>query len=114
MRKVLSLLAVLVCFVVEISAQTKQISGRVLDKTGQPIPNATITIKGTKTATVADNDGNFTIKVTPGAVLVVSAITFKPFTGKAQNESMVVSLESAENLMNEVIVTAGGIKSKRK
>lgn len=114
MRKVLSLLAVLVCFVVEVSAQSKQISGRVLDKSGQPIPNATISIKGTKTATVADNDGNFTIKVSPGAVLVVSAITYKPFSTKTQNESMLVTLESADNLMNEVIVTAGGIKSKRK
>lgn len=59
MRKVLPLLAVLVCYALSATAQTKQITGRVLDKSGQPIPNASIVIKGTNKATVADGEGNF-------------------------------------------------------
>ena len=114
MRKLLPLLAVLVCIAVCVSAQTQTISGRVVDKTGSPIPNASILIKGTRSATVADGDGNFSLKVGAGAVLTVSAVTFKPFNIRAQSTPMIITLESVDNLMNEVIVTAGGIKSKRK
>lgn len=115
MRKVLPLLAVLVCYALSATAQTKQITGRVLDKSGQPIPNASIVIKGTNKATVADGEGNFAIKVNQGAVLIISAITYKTFSIRPQKESsLVITLQSSDNMMNEVIVTAGGIKSKRK
>jgi len=114
MRKLLPLLAVLVCIAIRVSAQTPTISGRIVDKGGAPIPNASIAIKGTKSATVADADGNFSMKVNPGTSLTVSAVSYKPFNIKAQSKSMIITLESADNLMNEVIVTAGGIKQKRK
>jgi TonB-linked SusC/RagA family outer membrane protein len=114
MRKILSLLAVQVCIALCASAQTQTITGRIVDKSGAPIPNASISIKGTRSATVADADGNFTIKVNPGTTLTVSAVSYKPFNIRAQSGNMVVTLENADNLMNEVIVTAGGIKSKRK
>lgn len=52
------------------------VSGRIVDKSGAPIPNASIIIKGTKNTTVADADGNFTIKVNRGAMLTVSAQPF--------------------------------------
>ena len=115
MRKLLPLLAVLICIALYAPAQTQSISGRIVDKTGAPIPNASVIIKGTRSATVADADGNFTLKVNPGAMLTVTAVTFKSFNIRSQSGSpMIITLESAENLMNEVIVTAGGIKSKRK
>jgi TonB-linked SusC/RagA family outer membrane protein len=114
MRKLLPLLAVLVGIAVCVSAQTQTISGRVVDKSGSPIPNASILIKGTKSATVADADGNFSMKAGPGTMLTVSAVSYKPFNIRAQGTSMIITLESGDNLMNEVIVTAGGIKSKRK
>lgn len=114
MRKILPLLAVQVCIALCASAQTQTVSGRIVDKSGAPIPNASIAIKGTRSATVADADGNFTIKVNTGTTLTVSAVSYKPFNIRAQSGNMVITLENAENLMNEVIVTAGGIKSKRK
>lgn len=115
MRKIVPLLAVLVCIALCASAQTESISGRILDKSGAPIPNASVIIRGTKTATVADADGNFTIKVNRGAMLTITAVTYKSFNVRSQSGApMVIKLESAEFLMDEVIVTAGGIKSKRK
>jgi TonB-linked SusC/RagA family outer membrane protein len=114
MRKLLPLLAVLAGIAIRVSAQTPTISGRIVDKSGAPIPNASIAIKGTKSATVADADGNFSMKVNPGTVLTVSAVSYKPFNIRSQAAPMTITLESADNLMNEVIVTAGGIKSKRK
>jgi TonB-linked SusC/RagA family outer membrane protein len=115
MRKIIPLLAVLVCIALCTAAQTESISGRILDKSGAPIPNASVIIKGTKTATVADFDGNFTIQVNRGAMLTITAVTYKSFNIRSQSGApMVIKLESAEYLMDEVIVTAGGIKSKRK
>jgi len=114
MRKLLPLLAVLVCIAIRVSAQTPTISGRIVDKGGAPIPNASISIKGTKSATVADANGNFSMKVNPGTMLTVSAVSYKPFNIRSQAGSMIITLEGADNLMNEVIVTAGGIKQKRK
>src|SRR5438046_155466 len=114
MRKFLSLLAVLVCFALFAPAQTTQISGRIVDKNGQPIPNASIVIKGGK-ATVADAEGNFSLKVSPGTSLTITAVGYKTFSVRAQNDkSLNIVLESADKLMDEVIVTAGGIKAKRK
>ncbi|MDF2192247.1 SusC/RagA family TonB-linked outer membrane protein [Paraflavitalea sp. CAU 1676] len=115
MSKLLSLLAVLVCFATLSYAQSKQYTGKVVDKDKQPVPNASIVIKGSDVATVADSDGNFKITAKPGDVLVVSAISFTPITLKVQNQAnLTVSLSSTDKVMEEVIVTAGGIKSKRK
>lgn len=115
MSKFLSLLAVLVCFVAVSFAQTKQYSGKVVDKDNQPVPNASIVIKGSGLATVADMNGNFKISAKPGDVLVISAISFNPINFKLQNQaSVTATLSSSDKVMEEVIVTAGGIKSKRK
>lgn len=115
MKKILPLLAVLVCFVTVSLAQTKQYSGKVVDKDNQPVPNASIVIKGTETATVADMEGNFKISAKTGDVLVITAISFDPVSVKIQNQTFVaITLTSSNKSMEEVIVTAGGIKQKRK
>lgn len=115
MSKILSLLAALVCFVAVSFAQTKQYAGKVVDKDKQPVPNASIVIKGSDVATVADMEGNFKISAKHGDVLVISAVSFTPINVKLQNQgSLSITLTSSDRIMEEVIVTAGGIKSKRK
>lgn len=115
MSKLLSLLAALVCFVTVSIAQTKQYAGKVVDKDKQPVPNASIVIKGSDIATVADMDGNFKISAKPGDILVISAVSFSSINLKLQNQSSLsVTLMSSDKVMDEVIVTAGGIKQKRK
>ena len=44
-------------------AQTHTVSGTVKDDAGAPVPFATVTESGTKNATTADANGNFTIKM---------------------------------------------------
>jgi len=115
MSKLLSLLAVLVCFATLSYAQTKQYTGKVVDKDKQPVPNASIVIKGSEVATVADAEGNFKITAKAGDVLVASAISFAPSSFKLSNQAnVVISMTSSDKVMDEVIVTAGGIKQKRK
>src|ERR1700760_888316 len=72
-RKLLLVFCVLMGCITVSQAQTEVISGRVTDSLGNAVPAATIRIKGTKTASVADNEGKFTIKASPGQVLIVSS-----------------------------------------
>ena len=74
MRKLLSLVAaLLLCSVMAFSQTTRTASGKVADDKGDAIPFATVAIKGTKYATIADANGYFSIKVKTGDVLVISA-----------------------------------------
>lgn len=55
-------------------AQQKEIKGVVKDEAGIPLPGATIMVKGDKTGTQTDFDGNYTIKVSEGKILVFSFV----------------------------------------
>ncbi|HMH33475.1 MAG TPA: carboxypeptidase-like regulatory domain-containing protein, partial [Puia sp.] len=72
MRKFLSLFAVLVLCSVLAFAQTKVVTGKVTDQQGQPVPFASIRVKGTKQGVSADADGNYSIRVKTGDALVVT------------------------------------------
>lgn len=96
-------------------AQQINISGKVSSPDGQPIPGASVSIKGTKTSTQTINSGSYTIKAQPGDVLIFSYIGMvrqeKPVTA---NPVINVTLKDDDNSLNEVVVTALGQKvSKR-
>ena len=90
----------------------KVIKGTVADETG-PLIGATIKVAGTTNGTVTDFEGNFTIQCAPGATLEISYVGYKTKTMKAQN-GMNVILEEDGKVLNEVVVTALGVKRDRK
>jgi TonB-linked SusC/RagA family outer membrane protein len=115
MRKIVSLFSVLMLFCALAYGQARTVTGTVRDEKGNPIPFATITVKGTKSGTSADANGNFSIKVQGGNALVVSSTGFTAKEVSIQGQDKVsVSLAGTARLIDEVIVTAGGIKAKRK
>ena len=115
MRKIVSLLTVLMLFCALAYAQTRTVTGKVVDEKGVPIPFATVTVKGTKNGTSADASGNFSLDVKGGNTLVVSSTGFQTKEIGIQGQSQVnVQLAGSANLIDEVIVTAGGIKARRK
>ena len=61
-------------------AQT-EISGTVTDATGETVIGATVMEKGTSNGTITDFDGNFTIKVKEGAILVFTYIGYQTARG---------------------------------
>lgn len=98
-------------------AQRKEISGKVTDSnTGQPIVGSTVGVKGSTIATQTNDAGNFTITV-PGSNsrLVISSVGYDPqeVTVGSQND-VTVALKGATSTLNEVVVTALGIKKERK
>jgi len=114
MRKIVSLLAVLLLFTAMAYAQNRTVTGKVRDEKGDPIPFATVAIKGTRTATAADANGNFSINLKEGSTLIVSSTGFDSREVSVQGNDVTVSLAGTARAIDEVIVTAGGIKAKRK
>ena len=104
----LSLLALLTSTIMY--AQT-EISGTVVDATGETVIGATVMVKGTSNGTITDFDGNFKIKVEAGTTLVFSYIGFETQELPAQNGMQVVLKDNAKELA-EVVVT--GYQTQRK
>jgi len=93
-----------------------EIDGQVKDENGNPLPGASITIKGTLTGVTSDANGDFSIGVPDvKTILVVS------FTGYVNQEITIgknlridVILIRVDNSLNEVVVTALGVKKLKR
>lgn len=93
-------------------AQT-QVRGTVVDENGDPAIGATIQIKGTSQGTVTDIDGRFGISAPSNGTLVVSYVGYVT-QELAVASNIRVTLVSDTELLEEVVVTALGIKRDRK
>src|SRR4051812_5835699 len=98
MRKMLSLLAVLVLCTAMALGQTKTVTGQVKDTKGDPIPFATIKIKGTSNAVAADANGNFSISAPVNAVFIISAVGFEGTELKASGSQLLIALNNSETM----------------
>jgi len=87
-----------------------QISGTVIDEeANQPLPGATVVIKGTQIGTTTDFDGSFSISdAKAGDTLVFTFIGFDAAEEEAY-DGMEVILQTALNQLSEVVVTSGVI-----
>ena len=112
MRK-LSMLACLLCVNASLFAQSMKITGKVSDKMG-PVAGATVRVKGSDAAVVTDIDGNYTILAGKNAVLEFTYLGDKTKTMKVTHPTMDVVLESDVQDIDEVVVTAIGIKQEKK
>ncbi len=98
----------------KVAEQTIKVKGVVKDAAG-PVIGATVVEKGTpNNGTVTDIDGNFTLTVKSGATLVISYVGMKSVEVKASSSPVTVVLEDDSKTLNEVVVTALGIKRDRK
>ncbi len=74
MRKIVSSLFMMLLLSVLAMAQSRPITGKVVDEKNDPISGASITIKGTKTGVSANASGEFSINAKTGDVLVITAV----------------------------------------
>ncbi len=90
------------------------VRGKVIDENGEPIAGASVSIKGTTVGTSTDADGNYSVPVTEGAVLVISFIGYTaqeiPVNGRTEIN---VTLLPAENDLDRVVVIGYGTARKR-
>ena len=110
--KILTLLLVLV---VQISfAQERTITGTVTDDSGLPLPGVNIIIEGTTTGVQTDFDGNYSIQAQQDQVLVFSFVGLQTARHTvAQNNRIDVTMAADAAQLQEVVVTALGIRREK-
>jgi TonB-linked SusC/RagA family outer membrane protein len=93
-------------------AQTAVVKGTVIDtKTNEIIIGASVKEKGTQNGTVTDVKGNFTLKVSPAAVLLISYIGYTTKEVIAA-ELMTIKLTETKGTLDEVVVVGYGTQKK--
>lgn len=92
----------------------KTITGKVIDETGETIIGANVVVKGTTNGAVTDMDGQFHLAVNDYPVtLTVSYIGYETQTVKvSSSKSIVITMQSDNQVMDEVIVTGYGTFKK--
>jgi len=115
MRKILCLSVVLTLISISVWAQ-RTVTGRVTDERNNPLPNVSIQIKGTNSGTVSKEDGSFSLVVPANAKTLLFS-----FTNMATREvdienstDLDVALSPLQKDMQEVVVTAFGIRRDKK
>jgi TonB-linked SusC/RagA family outer membrane protein len=107
----------LACFFISMGlaiAQNKQVSGTVVDETGEPVIGASVVIKGNATiGTVTDLDGKFTLSVPSAAQTLVVKYLGMQDQEVAVASDVSVILKPSNNSLDEVVVTAYGAITKK-
>ena len=112
-KRIKLLLACLFLFVGMAMAQTKVTGTVVSQENGEPVIGAAVKILGTNQGTVTDVNGKFTISVPAGKKLRVSFVGLETVDVSASNGMKIVLKQDAKTL-DEVVVTAMGIKRSAK
>ena len=86
----------------------------MVDENGEPVIGATVVVKGTNIATVTDIDGKFTLKAPAGSTLVISYVGYANAEVAATSTDLKIALAQDEKTLDEVVVTALGIKRSEK
>ncbi|CAM1345995.1 SusC/RagA family TonB-linked outer membrane protein [Tenacibaculum crassostreae] len=112
-KKFNGFLALFMALIVQITfAQEKTVSGTVSDSNG-PLPGVNVIIKNTSSGVQTDFDGKYSLKANSGDILVFSFVGMKTIEKTINSSNTIdVLMSEDENLLQEVVVTAVGIKRK--
>ncbi|MFD1771918.1 SusC/RagA family TonB-linked outer membrane protein [Sphingobacterium suaedae] len=94
-------------------SQQQTVSGRVTDaKTGDPIAGATVSVRGTTTATQTDESGAYSIQASAGQMLVCTFVGYKPIELPVGTANVDFPLEPDGESLDEVVVVGYGTMRK--
>ena len=100
---------------IPLAVAQNSVKGKVSDVSGQGLPGVTVLVSGTTTGTVTDFEGNYSIEVPDNGVLVFSFIGFLQKEVPINGQSIInVTLQEDTKSLDEVVVTAIGIKQQKK
>ena len=112
LQKTLAVLFLLCMIPLGMNAQT--VKGTVSDEAGEPIIGATVKVQGTNDATVTDFDGNFSVKASSNATLVISYVGYETQEVKIGGKSNItVTLKEDNTTLNDVVVIGYGVQKKK-
>ena len=94
-------------------AQSRAVTGSVLDEASQPLPGAMVTVKGETRGAMTDADGRFSITVKPTDVLVASFIGYVDQEVPVGNQTDIrIEMVPQANVLEEVVMVAYGTQRK--
>lgn len=105
---------ILLFFPLFIKAQQITVTGSVTDENGEPLAGVTVQLKGSASGTVTDIRGNFSLTAPADGVMHFSYIGFTSAEKPVSREFMQVILKENLIMMDEVVVTALGMKKEKK
>lgn len=110
------LLVFLVLFGVVAASYAQQLVTGVVTSSEDKMPviGASVLVKGTTQGTITDIDGKYSIKVPGNATLVFSYVGMKEHSVKVNSSRINVIMEPTSIQMDEVVVTAMGVKAEKK
>ncbi|MBL7699689.1 MAG: SusC/RagA family TonB-linked outer membrane protein [Chitinophagaceae bacterium] len=114
MKKIYFLMTMSLLLSVAAWSQAVKITGQVKNVQGEPVPFATVTVKGTSDAVSADQAGNFSISAARGSTLVITAASFQTQEVSVGNQDNIPIVLVGESNLQEVVVTALGIRRTEK
>ncbi|WP_162415886.1 SusC/RagA family TonB-linked outer membrane protein [Cyclobacterium roseum] len=99
--------------IVSVSNVAVEIRGTVTDENGEPIPGATVLVKGTNTGTATDIGGNFSLEAEEGSVLLISFIGYQSQQITVGNQTdLSITLLEDQSSLEEVVVVGYGTQQK--
>lgn len=95
-------------------AQSKTVTGKIIDSTGEPVIGASVLVKGTTNGVISDIDGNFSIQgVANDAVLQISFVGYKAQDISVAGKTRIdVTLVEDTEMLDEVVVVGYGVQKK--
>lgn len=114
-RRVRMLCSLLLLITGIANAQTKTVTGKVTDEKGDPIPGATIQVKGTSTGTATSPDGTFKVNAPSNATtLVVSYVGYANLDVDISGKTTVnITLKTSSTQLTDVVVVGYGTVRKK-
>jgi iron complex outermembrane receptor protein len=105
----------LLLFATSMWAQNITVRGSIKDALGDPIIGANVVVKGTANGVISDIHGQYTLKCASNATLVFTYIGMEDVIVPVQGKKVInVTLRESSRTLNEVVVTALGIKREAK
>ena len=110
MKKFLSALMLVVAFCLTAVAQTN-VTGTVIDESHEPLPGASVVVKGESRGVATNVDGQFTVSAKVGDILQVSYVGYQSTEVKVPaNGKMQIVLKESSDLLDEVVVVGVSMK----
>lgn len=95
-------------------AQSAKATGVVVDENGEPMVGVSVIVKGKAGGVTTDIDGKFALAANPGQTIVLSYVGYKPVEVKYAGQPLNVTMQPSANALDEVVVTALGLKKEKK
>ena len=115
MRKFLLTLSAIFLLLISANSQTRIITGRVTNESGQGVPGASVFVKGSKIGTTTSSDGEFTLKAPDKAkTLLISSVDMTTQEVAVSGQKLDIVLKGKSGNLQEVIVLGYGVSRKKR